>query len=123
MHYTKVNLSMPQLQKLFQHFVEEGNLSPETNESDFIYYFSGIGEEPQTKLHWESSKTLLSIYIKELTGMNSRPEWRFTDGIFDNITASALRDLHSRPYSKDTSRSFESFFEAQKKIREYLSTL
>ena len=123
MHYTKINLTTLQLKKLFQHLIDDGCLSPETNESDFIYYFSGIGQEPLTRLHWLSSKTLLSIYIKELTGTNSRPEWKSTDSVFDNVSASALRDLHSRPFSKDASRSFDSFFESEKQVRTYLSAL
>lgn len=123
MHYTKINLTIPQLKRLFEHFVEEGYLSPDTREQDFIYYFSGVGTQPQTKLHWLSTKTLLSIYIKELTGNEGRPEWKYTDGVFDNATAASLRDTHSRPFSKDTSRSFDTFFEYQRQIRDYLMAL
>jgi len=123
MHYTKVNLTIPQLKKLFVHFIDEGNLSPDTAEQDFIYFFSGTGSKPQTKLHWLSNKTALSIYIKELTGNSGRPEWKYTDDVFDNVTAASLRDIHSRPFSKDASRSFDTFFIRQQQIQKYLSEL
>ena len=123
MHFTKITLSKGQLHQVYTHLIESGCLANDTQEQDFYYYFTGEGIEPGVKLVWLQSKTLLAIYVKELTGKSSRPEWRAVDDIFSGISARTLRDLYSKPFSKDTSRSFEKFFEDQRSVQKFLASL
>ena len=122
-HFRHSALNETQAKKLWAHLIDEQLIDSELTSDDFVYYICGIGDQPSHKINWKSSKILLSIYVYEIGDRNFRPEWCVAEKIINNITASSLRDNHSRPFSKDCSRSFDSFFENQKRVRSLIEEL
>ena len=105
------------------HLVQGEFIAQETNEQDFLYFFTGMGDEPEAKLQWNSSVILLAIYIKAIGDPNYRPEWCVAENVFEGVKASSLCDNYSKPYSNDSSRSFETFFENKKRIEALIADL
>lgn len=116
-------LNQEQAKKLMKHLIKESLIDPDTNEQDFLYYFSGTGCEPIERLKWQSSVILLAIYIKAIGNREHRPEWKVAENIFEGISASSLSDNYSKPFSKNSSRSFDTFFENKKRVDEVIANL
>ena len=116
-------LNQNQSKRLFEHFINEGLIDQNTAENDFLYYFCGVGNEPLEKLKWRASVILLAIYIKAIGDHDYRPEWKVAENVFEGIKASSLRDNYSKPFSKDSSRSFEAFFDNKRRVETLVANL
>ena len=115
--------SIVELERLYILLTEEGCLDPSTLFDDFVYFFSGKGKQPINKMKWKKTKTLLAIYMVELTDSNKRPEWVIAGEVFEGVTASSLCDLASKPYSKNAKGSFDSYFSNKLKINKLVSSI
>jgi hypothetical protein len=122
-HFKHSLLDESKAEKLWRHLIDAQLIESDISSDEFVYYICGVGKQPSHKITWKSSKVLLSIYVYEIGKRDFRPEWCVAERIINNITASSLRDNHSKPFSKDCSRSFDSFFENQKRIRALIEAL
>jgi len=108
---------------LRDHLIKENLIDDKSTEEDFIYFFCGKGNCPSMKIVWKSTVTLLSIYIFSIKDADFRPEWTVAENVFEGVSAASLRDMHSKPFSKDSSRSFDSFFEAQRVVTQTIENI
>ena len=121
-HLKHCILSPEQIQRLYEHLSEREFIERNITSDEFLFLLSGSGTPTVKRIKWKASITLLSIYLYEIRDPLYRPEWSIAERIFENIKASSLRDNHSRPASKDASRSFDTFFDNQKDVRNLISS-
>lgn len=76
----------------------QGSYLADTGKTEFIYYFTGVGEPPKDKLKWKSDAIILSILIKKLTP--NRMPWKELSAIFDGLNIDSMRTNLSKELAK-----------------------
>lgn len=122
-HFKHCILTEEQVKKIRLYLINKGLVDDSNTEEDFLYLFKGVGNPTCKRIVWKSSMTLLSILVYEIRDPFYRPEWIVAEKVFADVKARSLRDIHSKPFSSDSSRSFDTFFSNQKEIRQVVSTL
>ena len=121
-HLKHCILSPEQIQRLYKHLIEREYIEHDITSDEFLFLLSGVGLPTDKRIKWKASITLLSIYLYEIRDPLYRPEWCIAERLFDNVKACSLRDNHSRPVSKDSSRSYDTFFANQKEVRTLIAS-
>lgn len=116
-YFKHSKMTTDKLEGLYKVLVSKGWLHEQTPQSDFIYYFSGIGDIPSDKMVWKASKTYLSIFISCME--NDNPEWVIAEQVFCDMTAKSLKSLLSTAYNK----SVDSYYEKQKEIQALINSI
>ena len=73
-----------QLCKMLKELIDLGYIANDTNEFDFIYYFSGRGKRPANRLKWSNADgkgVVLSIFINHFYYSESK-RWKKAEMIF-----------------------------------------
>lgn len=122
-YFKHIWLDEEELESLYKDLIDKDYLDCRTGFSDFLYFTKGIGERPKYKMKWKASLTLLSIYIFEMGDACYRPEWCIAEQVFEGISATSIRDLHSACKSRNSSRSFNKFFNDSSNVRAFLNNL
>ena len=80
----------------------ENHILKETNANDFIYYFSGKGQQPSMKLEKGSKGYLdLAIFIKEfMLSYTAKRIWVISESVF-NIKKGILNPTYHRGIRTD----------------------
>ena len=100
-YYNGVRYEKQYLGKIYKLAVEH-HILKETNDKDFIYYFSGNGEQPSMKLEIGTRGYLdLAIFIKEFMLSNiAKRVWVISERVF-NIKEGVLNPTYHRGLRKD----------------------
>ena len=100
-YYNGVRYEKQYLGKIYKLAVEH-HILKETKDKDFIYYFSGNGEQPSMKLEIGTRGYLdLAIFIKEfMLGNIARRVWVISERVF-NIKKGVLNPTYHRGLRKD----------------------
>ena len=122
-HFSHCFLTADQVKKLRLYLLDKGYIDGECTEGEFLFLLKGIGEPTNKRIVWKASVTLLSIFVYELSDPLLGPEWTVAGKVFANVKVSSLRDSHNRPFSRDSSRSFDTFFRNQKEVQSVISAL
>ena len=116
-YFKHSKITTDKLEGLYKVLISKGWLHEQTLQSDFVYYFSGIGDIPSDKMVWKASKTYLSIFISCME--NDNPEWVIAEKVFCDMTAKSLKSLLSIAYNK----SVDSYYEKQKEIQALINSI
>lgn len=95
--FLNLNLSEDKAAQLYDTLVQ-GSYLADTGKTEFIYYFTGVGEPPKDKLKWKSDAIILSILIKKLTP--NRMPWKELSAIFDGLNIDSMRTNLSKELAK-----------------------
>lgn len=114
----KANIPFAKLESLCHALIKKGWLHECTNVADFIYYLSGIGDEPTEQLVWKGDLVILSIFIAEIEGYE-KPEWSKVARIFRDTTAASMKSL----FCTSKNKSVEAFYDNQEKIQDLIDAL
>lgn len=102
-----------QLKYILKTLIERGYIACDTNESDFIYFFSGRGEVPKSGLQWNEgvAHVHLCAFLKKFFAEDKRI-WNKAESIFN---MNNLGRIYSRDIFNSTGEESESFFEKLEK--------
>ena len=100
-YYNRVRYKKQYLSKIYKLAVEN-HILKETNANDFIYYFSGKGQQPSMKLEKGSKGYLdLAIFIKEfMLSHTAKRIWVISESVF-NIKKGILNPTYHRGIRTD----------------------
>lgn len=100
-YYNRVRYKKQYLSKIYKLAVEN-HILKETNANDFIYYFSGKGQQPSMKLEKGSKGYLdLAIFIKEfMLSYTAKRIWVISESVF-NIKKGILNPTYHRGIRTD----------------------
>ena len=100
-YYNRVRYKKQYLRKIYKLAVEN-HILKETNANDFIYYFSGKGQQPSMKLEKGSKGYLdLAIFIKEfMLSHTAKRIWVISESVF-NIKKGILNPTYHRGIRTD----------------------
>ena len=100
-YYNRVRYKKQYLNKIYKLAVEN-HILKETNANDFIYYFSGKGQQPSMKLEKGSKGYLdLAIFIKEfMLSYTAKRIWVISESVF-NIKKGILNPTYHRGIRTD----------------------
>lgn len=104
-----VHLSEQQVRTICNNLIEKHLIEPTTDEDNFVYFFTGIGDVPYRRLRWiGKNNTLLTIFLKEMSTDTriwqkaSRIfETRRKDGGYAPAKANVLRETYRNALEKE----------------------
>lgn len=91
------------IKTLYQNLVNGGYIPKDTPLDDFIYYFSGSGNVPTSKLKWCKTKILLAVFITQIHTDDAPNIWAKAEDIFEEVNRKSLCQQHSS--AMNTSKS------------------
>lgn len=100
-HFCTINGTVV-LDKLYDSLYTQGYIDGQTTKDDFIYFFSGKGNYPSSKIKWKGKKILLAILIAKLhTG--TLTDWKTTEAIFEGVKGDNLKKQYNNSRSEGKS--------------------
>ena len=95
--FSNVIFSSAELYDIHESLVKNYWIEPHCSDVDFVFFFSGEGLPPRTKIGWVESSVLLGIFLKEMT--DEIKVWQKASRIF------LVRDKKTFKYQPVKSRS------------------
>lgn len=107
--YIKSGYTDDELRIIFKNLSELRYISPDSKEDDFVYYFSGNGNAPSSRIIWQGQEQkIFALFLDQMCIMYSRMPWKKLIPIFDGInTESTRQNLQAQYNSKSMNRNKE----------------
>ena len=107
--YIKSGYTDDELRIIFKNLSELRYISPDSKEDDFVYYFSGNGNAPSSRIIWQGQEQkIFALFLDQMCKIYSRMPWKKLIPIFDGInTESTRQNLQAQYNSKSMNRNKE----------------
>lgn len=92
--FFNTSLTKNKAEALYVILVNDGYLA-DTGKDDFVYYFTGVGEQPKNKLEWKADLIILSVLIEKIACTNRMP-WRTMTEVFGVQNIDSMKTNLSR---------------------------
>ena len=105
--YYELDYSEDTLKALCQALIKGKYLPCDTDEQDFVYYFSGKGKQPSKQLKWLTTNTELTIFLSNIIPKTENI-WEIASKIFGNTKKNSLKSTN---YTSKSQRNYAKYLE------------
>ena len=98
--YIKSGYTDDELRIIFRNLSEHRYISRDSKEDDFVYYFSGNGNAPSSRIIWQGQEQkIFALFLEQLCFVHTRMPWKKFGAIFEGINTNSTRQNLSAQYS------------------------
>lgn len=101
--YYELDYSEDTLKTLCRALIKGKYLPCDTDEQDFVYYFSGKGKQPSQQLKWQTTNSELTIFLSEIIP-KTETIWKTASKIFKDTKQNSLKSTN---YNLPTQHNYD----------------
>lgn len=101
--FIKSGYTDDELRIIFKNLSELRYISPDSKEDDFVYYFSGNGNAPSSRIIWQGQEQkIFALFLEQMCTNCTRMPWKKLSSIFDGINTKSTRQNLYAQYGFDS---------------------